>query len=102
MSTTPELAEQLLKVCLHELSPKVKQSAGRPKVSSKALSSNVDIRMARILAAAKNIRSTNKLGIFKLAKIVFNVQRGLLEAGHPPAFVKKMIFAILTNALVGK
>ncbi len=58
--------------------------------------------MARIYAKARQIRAGKKLGLLGTARMAKQVQRGLLQAGQPPALLKKLVFSILANALVGK
>lgn len=99
MSTVKELSELLFIKCQKELTVTAKKvSAGRKK----ALTNNIEQGLDRIYNEAREQRIKHKLGVIKRARVAFELQNRLLNAGYSPALVKQIVFSLLINSLTGK
>lgn len=99
MSTVNQLSELLFIKCQKELSLTAKKVSGNRK---KSLINNIEQGLDRIYAEAREQRIKHRLGVIKRARVVFELQRQLLNAGYSPALVKQIVFSLLVNSLTGK
>lgn len=74
----------------------------RKKPSAAEIERLVTQGLERFYAAAREERQRHRLGIIARARVAFALQQRLLAAGYDAALVKQMLFAMLTQAFVGK
>ena len=98
--TVAAVCERLCEVFNREVPLGAKLPQGRKK-SAKELAATVDAGLARFYDAARRERTSYGVGVIGRARVAFGVQERLLAAGHPPALVKQVLFAMLVSAFAG-
>lgn len=83
-------------VPLHPAPPK-----GRKRPSEKELKATSERALQQFLAAAREERLLQGLGIIGRARVAFGLQQRLIKLDYPPALVKQVLFAMLSSAFVG-
>ena len=63
---------------------------------------NLDRALDRIHEDVRVLRAKHKLGIIATARVLFELQKQLLAAGHPPELVRKLILDVLLQLFTPK
>lgn len=100
--TIQEISEKLCEefqraVPLHPPKPK----RGK-KLSEAEIRSSTEAALQRFYAVAHGERERHRLGVIGRARVAFNLQQRLLQAGYPAPLVKQVLFAMLTSVFIGK
>ena len=74
---------------------------GKPP-SREELQRMAESGLARFQTLAHEERTRARLGIIGRARVAFDLQRRLLEAGYAPQLVKQVLFALLSTVFSGR
>lgn len=74
---------------------------GRKRPTEQELKATSERGLQQFLAAAREERLRQRLGVFGRARVAFGLQQRLIKLGYPPPLVKQVLFAMLTSAFVG-
>ncbi len=81
------------------LRPDKNQRGKRPSEKEIASSSETGLKKFYEIALAE--RQSHRLGVIGRARVAFNLQQRLLQAGYPSHLVKQVLFAMLTSSFIG-
>jgi hypothetical protein len=90
MGKLDELADSLSLKFQREI-PNVGSGKGARQLSTQEL----DKRLTRFYAAARETRKANRLWLVSWARVVLKLKQNLLLAGYPAGFVSKLIMSTL-------
>ena len=92
MSRVDQMVE-LLFIKFQQAFPHAQMKASRsgPKLSKK----NIEQRLKRFYAEARDERKKRRLWMISWARVVFKLQQRLLLAGYPPSMVSKLLLAMI-------
>ena len=82
------------------LQPPVKTKRGKHP-SEAAVRSSSEVALKQFYEVAYNERQRHGLGLIGRARVAFELQQRLLQAGYPAPLVKQVLFALLVSAFVG-
>ncbi len=73
----------------------------RNKPSESEIKSSSEAALKKFYLTAHEERLRHKLGVIARARVAFNLQQRLLNAGYAAPLVKQVLFAMLTSVFVG-
>lgn len=74
---------------------------GRKRPTKQELKATSEQALQQFLAAAREERLQQDLGVIGRARVAFGLQQRLIKLGYPPALVKQVLFAMLSSAFIG-
>lgn len=74
----------------------------RKALSESEIKSASEAALHKFYEAAQHEKQRHKLGIIARARVAFDLQQRLLQAGYPAPLVKQVLFALLASVFVGR
>lgn len=75
---------------------------GRRRPSEQDIQKRVEAGLLHFHKVARQERKRTRLGIYRRAKVAFELQQQLLDAGYSPALVKQVLFSMLVSSFTGR
>jgi hypothetical protein len=78
-----------------------KKQRDKKNFSEKESAASIETGLKQFYAFALAERQRHRLGVIARARVAFNLQQSLLQAGYSAELVKQVLFAMLTSAFIG-
>ena len=100
LSGIHEISDKLSNEFQRVLPLDLQQLRSTRKLSEIEIRSQTEESLKRFYDFARTEIQARGLGIFARARVAFNLQQRLLDAGYAPTLVKQVLFAMLTAVFV--